>query len=977
MAAIGLRSPDVPPVLREHRTVRALLLSGVLAFSIGEAATALPAELRTFGLSRSVATLLTVGTLATGLAALACLLRVAWTSECTEVAPPDSGWLAAGFAVVTGVALGLALGSSLALPRGVSAAAATAGAAAMFAALRDASRDWRTSRVQQIMRYNGPGPAEAFIERCRADLRDESLASDDRAVIELSLASSLCDMSAFGGRRDLLPEALDILERSLATDQPAWLVAATMSLGLAAARAEPVAGELENLQRAVDLVAAVVSGAPPLLAVAHRVLLSCRADALMLLRAQAESEGETARAERLHAAAIEDLRSAISVRRRWSVDRAQFTIELASIAWAHPESDGVDAAVEHCRRALRSLLLRPFHEREAGYITLARLLIERALQRETCSTRDLEEARRLCKRVAQRGRSPHRGLCELPLLQDALDADEAVVEDAFERAFVALSAVALGQARALASDWSWWAASRGYTEAAAEAHWCWLRAAAAESRLRVLNGDQDVERAAIQELAAETGFWLLAGGRRREAALALDLGRTVQLAERMHRVAEALDERLTEAGRLDLSNRWKELGEVGPPTARPRDGGWRRRTSLAGPGPSVGDRSALGDHERLLREISRVPGCEDVAVSPTYEELREAARDGPLVYLAAIDDGAFAVLVTEAAPDPEIVILPGVTSIDVEACARVMVGGADQQYDVSELLEAVLEMLGRWVIDPLARALPTAALVSLVPIGSLNLLPVHAARMRRGDHGLWADRTNGLVFRYAHTARALRRAQAVARDAGGPELPVLTVADADATAESSAVAGCFGVGLVRPPSSCAPGDVLPAFGEAGIWHLACPVAHDPHDPLSTCLQLRDGDIELRAMIAAAASGPRLAVFSACDMTTPVEPPLEEVVSLSSALVELGVAGVVSAQAVLDRHAAMLLVPLFFERFVAGLEPARALANAQDWLSNATNRQLGDAFGPLHPTPRKANERWTRERPCANPICWALFTYAGT
>ncbi len=206
----------------------------------------------------------------------------------------------------------------------------------------------------------------------------------------------MCDLSALGGRYDGLPEALDILQRALGRGLHAWLVAATVSLGLATRRADTATATAEDLQRSVDLLAASIAEAPPLLPVVHSTVLSCRAEGLMLLRARAESDGDEARAGRLRAEAIEALSAAIGYRRRGSVSRARLTIELASIAGTDLKSGGIDAAIEQCRGALRSLRWRPMHQREDGYLTLAELLAERALENEAPHAVGLVEARQLC-----------------------------------------------------------------------------------------------------------------------------------------------------------------------------------------------------------------------------------------------------------------------------------------------------------------------------------------------------------------------------------------------------------------------------------------------------------------------------------------------------------------------------------------------------------------------------------------------------
>jgi CHAT domain-containing protein len=108
--------------------------------------------------------------------------------------------------------------------------------------------------------------------------------------------------------------------------------------------------------------------------------------------------------------------------------------------------------------------------------------------------------------------------------------------------------------------------------------------------------------------------------------------------------------------------------------------------------------------------------------------------------------------------------------------------------------------------------------------------------------------------------------------------------------------------------------------------------------------------------------------------------LDEVVSFPGALLQAGVAGVVATQAKVDDRAAMLLVHRFFERFRAGVAPARALAEAQAWLRTSTNAQLQGDVPRYHPLPTHISsaelQKWGREHPFAHPAAWAPFSYTG-
>jgi hypothetical protein len=775
------------------------------------------------------------------------------------------------------------------------------------------------------------------------------------------LATALADRSMLVDRYDDLPEAERILARWLAAGDPENLVSAAISVAQAIVARARWAGDREQLEEGLELVARALSQAPPMLPSAQRMLLMAHATGLLLLRTDAGGDSRTA--ERLHDAATHDLERALASTRRFSTDRADLMIELASTSSAHPRDGGLDAAIDRCRAALRSLRWRPMRVREAGCLVLADLLTERSEQDSDRRSGDLAEAVRLCELVATRGPQPYLGLARLPLLLEAADADESVVAAGFRRAFAAVSTVSFVAAGDIAADWGSWAERRCYTAEAAEAHLCWIRILVTQSQRLRLRGERERPPWEVQALTADAGFWLLASGRRRDAALALDLGAGVALYERMHRDRGEVEQRLADAGREDLGERWLEVGErmlratvasdVRPDASGAsaiRVGGQAFRGRF-GPRDGV----PLADYDRLVREIGRVPGFEDVDAPPTYEDLREAARDGPVVYLAATSNGGYAVVVTEAAPEPAVVALPRLTSDDVQPRAAMLLTASGA--DAAEALESTLAWLAVSVWKPLAPVLAAPALVTLVPVGALGMLPLHAAGRAPARDGRWRDATGGLVFRYAPNAAMLARAQAIARGAGGFDAPVATAEASDSVEQ-----------------------VLGALGDAAIWHLACPTEHGPDDPLSSRLRLADGRLSLRAMLAPERTLPRLAMLSACRTTIEGTPDLDELVSIAGALLHCGVAGIVSSHTVIDDRGAEVLMRAFLQRLLEGVDPAHALAAAQTWLSAATNREISAAFGPAHAFPAELSEamrpQWERRREFAHPRSWAVFSYCG-
>lgn len=968
------------------------VLPGVLVLSVLVAVAALRPALLEDGLSKTVAWLVTAATIALALATVGLLVATASASSLTQAVPLGSRTFAPGLVLPAALSLYGVSRSGLGLTRAEALALAGAAAIAILVVLgrharrvarTPAHRNWTAGRPQEM---------EELIAELRNALREPSLPGQRRVALELLLASSLADLAFLTDRYDDLHEAEQILADSMDAGIDAGLAGAAMSIAPALVMRAHWTEDLAGLEGGLELVARTIASVPTMQPAVCRALLTSRVRGLVLLRDQAEVDGDSAQAERLHAAAVEDLERALRLTHRGSFDRADLLIKLASIGTGSAQQRDIDAAIRSGRLALRGVRFRRMRVREAAYMALAGLLEERAQRDYDPQSPDLAEALRLCRLVVTRGsrRCPE-ALARIPILLDMSGADDAVIASAFRRAFAAQSAVSFDYAYTVASEWAAWADVRCYTTEAAEACLCLVRAGfTALQRLR-LRGERRRPRCEIQELTAYAGFWLLAAGRPRDAALVLDLGCGTGLTERMHRDGGDVEQRLLAAGREDLRDRWLAVGErlaaegsTARETLRDRSG---LSTISVGRQTFRGrfasrDGIPLADYERLVREIGRLPGFEDVDVPPTYEDLREAAYDGPLVYLAATVDGGYAVVVTDEAAEPVVVALPEITSDD--AAARVLLLlDAEWAHDADSALNLTLAWLRLHVLKPLAAALAPPALVTLVPVGALGLLPLHAAGMEPMPNGSWRDTTDGLVFRYAPNARLLTRAQVHSRESAGTDLRIVTVGDPPAGREhdeSAAVIARFGGGhLVRPAASSVE-QVLSELGDAPIWHVACRAEHDPYDLLSSCLRLADGSVSLRALLAPEHPGPRLALLPACRTTLGPDTDLDEVFPLRSALLHGGAAGVVCSETGFDGPGGSLLMLAFLQRLLDGAEPARALAASQGWLSAATNREIAETFGPVHAfpddLPPSARPDWELRRQFAEPRHWAAYSYCG-
>jgi CHAT domain-containing protein len=863
-----------------------------------------------------------------------------------------------------------------------------------FVALRYQVSHYADVRVHRPLLLADAADASELVDDCRAQLRAPGLADTARMAVELNLAQGLIMLSMLSDSYDSLPDAQQIIERTLSEAKPGWVVAAAMSLADAMMVKAHRCGDLDGLREALD-VAVTAASAPPRRLEALAIALAGRSDGMRMLSDRAEADGDTGHALRLYAEAVSDLEHAVSLAWGRRSLRARLTIQLAAISWGHPQRGDLDASIERCRWALRRLRWRRLHAREAGCLALADLLRIRARRNPVLASSDLREAIGLCELFVERGRRRHQALWQLAGLLDASGAEIAVVGETYRRAFEAQSAFSLGGASRLAAEWATWASGGRYVEHAAEAHWCWIGVVVEEARRRVVRSEQERELSHVQGLAADAAYWLVRASRTREAAVALDLGRALQLTQRMSRRHVDLEQRLVAAGRADLAGRWSDVARRVASADRGAYATERQglQTTLRLGARSfqarfsTQDQQALADHERLMHEIGRLAGFEDLAAAPGYDDLRQAAQAGPVAYLVAGGEHGFAIVVDGASSEPQVALLEGLTTASVAWRARRLAEAADALSLADEVVET-LGLLWTHLMAPLTAALPAAGLVTLVPVGALSLLPVHAAGIALGTDGAWTNRTDGLVFRYAPNARVLLRAEASARGMQGDELAILTVDVPhapglapleDATTESRTIAALFGSGgLVRRPRSRTIDDVLDALDSAAIWHFACHATHRSDEPLDSCLHLEDGPLTLKALFGRPAGRQRLAVLSACQTSLPSQMLLDEVVSFPSAMLQAGVAGVVSTLTVVDDRASMLLVLRFFVELRGGAHPAHALAAAQAWLRSATNGEIHDAFGAAHAPPPKPHDDigWALRREFDEPHRSAMFSFTG-
>jgi Tfp pilus assembly protein PilF len=364
-----------------------------------------------------------------------------------------------------------------------------------------------------------------------------------------------------------------------------------------------------------------------------------------------------------------------------------------------------------------------------------------------------------------------------------------------------------------------------------------------------------------------------------------------------------------------------------------------------------------------------------------------------------------AAIALAAGRDPWLVDLPQLTDDEVErrlarltaayqaerapANTKVIVMGGDGPEEIRPWAPE-LDAVARWSWDacmgPLIGSLSTCDELALIPVGTLPLLPLHAA---------WTDDAPGAPHRtYAVDLVAISyaphlRGYLAAKDrwagfadglalviddpgsSGAPALP-------GAQLEAAAIRELFGHVLVLPGEEATAEATKRELPRASLLHFGCHGVADLLDPGNSSLLLSGEDrLTLAEIGQLDLSRARLCVLSACESAMiGVELP-DEVVNLPTAFAQAGAATVVGSLWAMSDEPAALVVRKFYRSLRQdGLTPARALRQAQRWLRDSTRTEQIAELPPDH-RPREdvspaAQLLMSRIHPTQNITDWAAL-----
>ena len=520
----------------------------------------------------------------------------------------------------------------------------------------------------------------------------------------------------------------------------------------------------------------------------------------------------------------------------------------------------------------------------------------------------------------------------------------------------------------LAGDWGDRAVAAGDVQAAAEAYWERVIAGAQDAVRHIPVASRRKFLDSSRGVLAEAGYRQVEAGDAERAARILEFGRGVQLRRTVGAVTPAQRATLDRIGRHDLRTGYQaavaELARLlrgqFRPVPAPRGVG---AGPLRGHDPLLAAGEAVDALERRIAEELNVPGG-----PPPYSEIRAAATEAPLIYLAAAREGGYALLIT-ARGGPTRIALPQLT----HDRAAELAGALGERAGVEDVPAEPVRRAVEWLEECLAGLIAETRghpVVTLVAIGMLSLLPVHAVLA-----GV------GVAVQHTPSALALPAARLVSPEAG-----VLTVVAArpaqlpeakfraldHAQGQARELSRLYGH-RYRGLSDARADDVLAALHDAEICHFVCHGVYSAGSPLDSALVLADRRLTVAEILARDPGRHRLVVLGACESSVPDKQMLDETVSFPGAMLQAGAEGVVAALwRVRELPAALVLLRLH-EGVLAGRPPAVALTEAQRWLRTTTWGDMTARYPEVAKPSRIGSPDRVR---FAEPADWAAFTYTG-
>jgi len=527
----------------------------------------------------------------------------------------------------------------------------------------------------------------------------------------------------------------------------------------------------------------------------------------------------------------------------------------------------------------------------------------------------------------------------------------------------------------VAGQWGRWASARGSWQEAAKAYSDAF--AILEDLLRRAHSWRDRESYLIASpgLPENAAYALMRGGRTRDAVVTLERSRTRLLDEALARYAPELAA-LSAGGNGHLAtdfrvavrhNLTNELKATSSPVSTSEE--------PLPVGGTVEAIRAVRGFRRFLRPVD-------------YQRIAATQRQGPLVYIAAAQNGGLALVVRDSATEPESLTLPELTEERLGTRVAKYMSAYDRRSQEPHGWLAVNDATLRWlwdaVMEPVVAAVPEARAIML-PMGLLTMLPLHAAwtsdTSRMGGRRYVLD---SHLITYACSARSLPAPRSYLKkpddrfviiglspgSRGGDTLPGAEVS------HDSALRWFGDIAELRSPYPRRV--VFDALKSNEFAHFACPMHTDLVDPVTTCLTIgTQVRLTVRSLVTGPGSKTRIAVVPAGQSALPGAHLPNELISIPTGLHAAGVSAVLACLWEIDGLSARIIINRFYSNWRdLQMEPPDALRAAQIWARSVSMKELEAEISPEVTSRSPLKDLSANDRPFAAPIHWAGFVYSG-
>lgn len=523
-------------------------------------------------------------------------------------------------------------------------------------------------------------------------------------------------------------------------------------------------------------------------------------------------------------------------------------------------------------------------------------------------------------------------------------------------------------------------------------------ALSASDRLYDAGATPQARQAELREVGGipeRCAYALARAGQTARAVVALERGRARALAEALQ-LDQANTASLTQEERRQFTGARQRLAALQAEARLPASAPRRDFVSLS---------EDLREAEAALHNVvagirQRVP---EFLPEFGLEQIRAGAGTAPLLYLSACTAGGLALLVTAGEAAPQTVWLPRLT--DASASERAQQYWRAYQAWLSpnsppeafqqwrDVLDQATQWLWEVVMGPLLRAVPELRDVVLIPAGLLGLFPLHAAwKPDRRQPSRRSYALDGLTIRYAPSAAAVLAAQKRAAVTGedsllavvdpwpvdGPPLP-------NAAPEVAIAVSGFAHSQVLHGGEATRDAVLAAMPQASVLHFSTHGRADLADALSSGLAVAARRfVTVRDFMSLQLPSTRTAILSACETALAGGELPDEVISLPTSLLQVGLARVAATQWPVSDLSTAMLVARFYDLWRGANTPIpEALRQAQRWLRDTSNGEKAAYFDQAASATPAAGALFQQliladpdVRDHAHPYHWAAFAYFG-